>query len=138
MNLSTFAAGHKAGCLARVRLFLFEKGLEGIPGLFCTAGFPPGGAFGPTDQIMVAEVGPFLVQDAMGRDLSALVVGIWIVSLALFAAAKIPFTVRARIPPADRPVDRQGTSAKSTIHDDSSLLFSFHPYCTKTPYIYPV
>ena len=65
---------------------------------------------------MLALVGPFLVHDALGVNFPALVIGFGVEGFALFATAKIPVAVRARVAPDDLAADIQHAMTKGAIH----------------------
>ena len=69
---------------------------------------------------VVAEIGPLFVDNALGSDFPALIVGIYVVKLTLLAAAKIPAAMRACISPAHFPFDVEFFSTKNAVHDAHS------------------
>ena len=63
-----------------------------------------------------AHVASLLVHNALGKDFPALVICFGIIGLALFAATKIAFTVRACVAPDDLSADVQNATAKGAVH----------------------
>lgn len=105
----------------RLWLLLLEKGLK------CLSRFlhfvSPSHRFRRASESKVlAQVGSFLVYDALSGNLPTLIVRFGVIRPALFAAAKIPFAVRACVASGDLAADVQSATAKGTVHRLSLLI----------------
>lgn len=103
---------------AREASLLFEQGLQRVFGLFgpvaaTTSTTCPLGA--PRD-IVVAEIGPLLIENALGRDFLAFIVGVLVVKIALLTTAEISIAMGTGILPAHLPLNSDHIPAKDTIH----------------------
>ena len=100
-------------------LLLFEQGLQRLFGLFSpvdTATCP----FGAPRDIVVAKVGPLLIDNAFGRDFLTFIVSVLVVKVTLLTTAKISVAMGAGILPAYLPLNRDHSPAKDTIHNPCS------------------
>jgi len=100
-------------------LLFFEEGLKSLFGLLCpveaTAGF-----LRTPREIIIAEIGPLLFQNAFGRDFPALIVSAKIVEVTLLATAKISIAMGAGILSDHFSFNMDQIPAKDTIHNSSS------------------
>jgi hypothetical protein len=99
-------------------LLLFEQGLQCVFGLFSSVATTTSATypFGAPRDIVVAEIGPLLIENAFGRDFLAFIVGVLIVKVTLLTTAQISLAMGTGILPAHLPLNGDYIPAKDTIH----------------------
>ena len=98
-----------------VASLLLEKSLESLFG-FLRSIKTPAFSLGPSQNKIVAVIGPLLVHDPLSRDLTTFIVGIGIIGLALFATAKVAVTMRATVLSFDRSDTIENAATKNAAH----------------------
>jgi hypothetical protein len=71
---------------------------------------------GAPRDIVVAEIGPLLIENAFGRDFLAFIVGVLVVKVALLTTAQISIAMGTGILPVHLPLNSDHIPAKDTIH----------------------
>jgi len=94
---------------------LFEQGLQRLFGLLSPVDTATC-LFGAPLDIVVAEIGPLLIDNAFGRDFLTFIVSALVVKVTLLTTAKISVAMGTGILSAHLTLDRDHIPAKDTIH----------------------
>lgn len=114
----------------RQGLFL-EKGLKRIPGVLCPVHLTLRRVSG---QIIIAEIGPFLVHNPFGHNFQTFIISIRLVKITLFAASEVSPAMRAGITPGYFVNNIDFFRTKRTLHYVPPVRYLFKQVnCPGTP-----
>jgi hypothetical protein len=105
---------------------LLKQGLQSVFGLFSPVAATTSTTcpFGAPRDIVVAEIGPLLIENAFARDFLAFIVSVLIVEVTLLTTAKISVAMGTGILSTHLPLNSDHIPAKDTIH----YLCSSYPH----------